>query len=86
MKLNINYDGLRALATPGEQRTALFNSLKAALLFPVIALDLLGPTAAAKAAENSKSQMEGPSEVVLTLDQVKSYLLSDRANKFGAIG
>jgi hypothetical protein len=33
MKINLNYDGLRSLNTPAEQRTALFNSLKAALLF-----------------------------------------------------
>ncbi|HSX63323.1 MAG TPA: hypothetical protein VLF15_01205, partial [Pseudoxanthomonas sp.] len=84
MKLNINYDGLRSLPTQGEQRSALFYSLKAALLFGPIALDLLGATAAAKAATHSKSQMDGPADVVLTVDQVKSYLLSDRANKFGA--
>ncbi len=84
MKLNLNYDGLRSIPTAGEQRTALFNSLKAALLFPVIALDVLGATAAAKAAASDKSRMDGPAEVTLTLDQVKSYLQSDRANKFGA--
>jgi hypothetical protein len=84
MKINLNYDGLRSLNTPAEQRTALFNSLKAALLFPVIALDVLGATAAAKAAAPQQALMSGPEGTTLTADSVKAYLQSSRAERHGA--
>lgn len=79
MKLDINYDGLKAAGTESQQRTALFNSLKAAFLFGTIALAAAGPAAAAKASAHHLSMMSGPSGDALTVDKVKAYLGSDRA-------
>lgn len=83
MRFNINYDGLRSLSTVEEQRSALFKSLKAALLMPVIALEVLGPAQAAKAAAGDGARFAGP-EVSLSVDAVKSWLTSERATRFGA--
>lgn len=82
IKLQLNYDGLRALSSADEQRRVLFNSIKAALLMPALAMAILGPTQTAKAAALSGAKMAGPENVTLTVDQVKAFMQSDASAKF----
>ena len=84
MKLSINYDGLAAINGADAQRSALFASLKAAMLLPVLMNDVLGADEAAAASmSGGKSIMHGGSEG-LTTERVKAYLQSDRAARHGA--
>ena len=80
MKLNIDYAALQAKGNEGAQRTALFNSLKAALLYAPIMLACMSPAEVAKASLNPMSRIAGVEDGKGLDDaRVKAFLQSDRA-------
>lgn len=80
MKLNIDYAALQANGNEGAQRTALFNSLKAALLYAPIMLACMSPAEVAKASLNPMSRIAGVEDGKGLDDaRVKAFLQSDRA-------
>lgn len=82
MKLILNIDGLRAAGNEAQQRTALFNQLKAALLMAPLMLGAMSPLEAAKASTDGRSQFAGPEFKGLSDERVKAFLQSNSATPY----
>lgn len=77
MRLHLNHAALRQLPHD-EARKQLFTGINAALKLLPMSLDILGQSGAVKAAANDPSLIAGRAPEV-TLDQVKTFLTSERA-------